>query len=82
MSFYLIFSTCVCVNFTRTQKGLKLFFKCTYMYIPEPEFVIVSGAQESIQRNQSSLCGLHGGPVCQIGLSYRPARLGIDSWAP
>jgi hypothetical protein len=24
----------------------------------------------------------HGGPVQQIGLSYRPARLGIDSWAP
>jgi hypothetical protein len=23
-----------------------------------------------------------GGPVRQIGLSYRPARLGIDSWAP
>jgi len=22
-----------------------------------------------------------GGPVLQIGLSYRPARLGIDSWA-
>ncbi len=23
-----------------------------------------------------------GGPVGQIGLSYRPIRLGIDSWAP
>jgi hypothetical protein len=23
-----------------------------------------------------------GGPVCQLGFSYRPARVGIDSWAP
>jgi hypothetical protein len=23
-----------------------------------------------------------GGPVRQIGLSYQPARLGIDSWGP
>ncbi len=23
-----------------------------------------------------------GGPVAQIGLLYRPTRLGIDSWAP
>ncbi len=23
----------------------------------------------------------HGGPVRQLGLSCRPARLGIDSWA-
>jgi hypothetical protein len=23
-----------------------------------------------------------GGPVRQIGLLHRPARLGIDSWAP
>jgi hypothetical protein len=24
----------------------------------------------------------HGGPVWQIGFSYRPGKLGIDSWAP
>jgi hypothetical protein len=43
---------------------------------PEPVFLNVYGAQESIPRNR--FCQ----PELQIGLSYRPARLGIDSWAP
>jgi hypothetical protein len=45
--------------------------------IPEPVFVNVYGAQESIPPAYVA-----GGPLRQIGLSYRPARLGIDSWAP
>ncbi len=56
-----------------------------YMFSPEPEFVNVQGDQESIPP------AYRGGPVRQIGLSYRPIRLyiglrnrflGIDSWAP
>jgi hypothetical protein len=48
----------------------------------EPVFVIVYGAQESIPRNRFRQSLLLGGPVRKIGLSYWPARLGIDSWAP
>jgi hypothetical protein len=33
--------------------------------------------------DSTSPCSLaRGGPVRQIWLLYRPARLGIDSWAP
>jgi hypothetical protein len=48
----------------------------------EPVFVIVYGAQESIPRNRFRQPMWLGGPVRKIGLSYWPARLGIDSWAP
>ncbi len=48
----------------------------------EPVFVIVYGAQESIPRNRFRQSMWLGGPVRKIGLSYWPARLGIDSWAP
>ncbi len=45
----------------------------------EPVFVNVSGAQESIAKNR-----FHqpDGPVRQIGLSYRAARMGIDFRTP
>ncbi len=51
---------------------------CTYppsplLLAPEPEFVIVEGAQESISRNGFRQPMYPGGPVRQIGLSYRPA---------
>jgi hypothetical protein len=49
---------------------------------PEPVFVNVEEAQESIPRNRFRQPVEPGGPVRQIGLSYRPARLGIDSRAP
>jgi hypothetical protein len=49
---------------------------------PEPVFVIVYGAQESIPRNQFCQPMWLGGPVRKIGLSYWTARLGIDYWAP
>jgi hypothetical protein len=39
-------------------------------------------AQESISRNRFRQPMQPGRPVRQIGLSYRPARLGMDSWAP
>ncbi len=45
--------------------------------IPEPVFVNVYGAQESIPPAYVA-----GEPLRQIWLSYRSARLGIDSWAP
>jgi hypothetical protein len=48
----------------------------------EPVFVILYGAQESIPRNRFRQPMWLGGPVRKIGLSYWPARLGIDSWAP
>ncbi len=61
----------------------------------EPEFVNFLGSQEPRARFCKRLrrTGIdsedpippamqHGGPVRQIGLSYRPVRLGIDSWAP
>jgi hypothetical protein len=48
----------------------------------EPVFVKVYGAQESIPRNRLRQPMLPDGPVRQIGLSYGPARLGIDSWTP
>jgi hypothetical protein len=35
-----------------------------------------------VPRNRFRQPMLPGGPVLQIGLSYRPTRLGIDSWAP
>ncbi len=47
----------------------------------EPVFVNVYGAQESTPRNQFRQPMQPGRPVRKIGLSYRPARLGIDSWA-
>jgi hypothetical protein len=46
--------------------------------LPEFVFVNVSGAQESIPMDRFQV----GGPVRQIGLSYRHAMLGIDAWAP
>ncbi len=52
------------------------------MVFPEPVFVNVDGAKFSIPRNRFGPPLRPGGPVLQIGLSYRPARLGIDSWAP
>jgi hypothetical protein len=48
---------------------------------PEPVFVLVYGAQESIPRNRFSQPMWLGGTVRKIGLSYWPARLGIDSCA-
>ncbi len=54
----------------------------TIRFGPEPVFVNVYGAQEPIPRNRFRQPMQPGGPVRQIGLSYRPARLGIDSWAP
>ncbi len=48
----------------------------------EPVFVNVYGAHESIPMNPFRQPMLPGGAVRKIGLSYRPARLGIDSWAP
>jgi hypothetical protein len=48
----------------------------------EAVFVNVYGAQESIPRNRFRQPMQPCGPVRQIGLSYRPTRLGIDSWAP
>jgi hypothetical protein len=42
----------------------------------EPVFVNVYGAQESIPRNRLRPAMWSGGPVRQIGLLYRPARLG------
>ncbi len=44
----------------------------------EPEFVNVEGAQESISRNQFCQPIYPDGPIRLRGLSYRPARLGID----
>ncbi len=48
----------------------------------EPVFVNVFGAREPISRNRFRQPTKPGGPVLQIGLSYRPVSLGIDSWAP
>jgi hypothetical protein len=48
----------------------------------QPLSQLFYGAQESIPRNRLLQPMLPGGPARQIGLSYRPARLGIDSWAP
>jgi hypothetical protein len=45
-------------------------------------FVIVYGAQESIPRNRSRKPVWFGVLIRKIGLTYWPARLGIDSWAP
>ncbi len=50
--------------------------------LPEPVFLNVYGAQESIPRFRFRQPMLHGGPVRKIGLLYRPVRVGIDSWAP
>jgi hypothetical protein len=47
---------------------------------PEPVFVNVYGAPESIPTTDSA--SLSGGPVRQIGLWYWTARLVIDFWAP
>jgi hypothetical protein len=49
---------------------------------PEPVFVNVYGAQELIPMDRFRQPMYTGGPVRQIGLSYRLAMLGIDSWAP
>jgi hypothetical protein len=49
--------------------------------IPEPVFVNFSGAWNRFERNQFRKPMKPGGPVQQIGLSYRP-KLGIDSWDP
>jgi hypothetical protein len=49
---------------------------------PEPVFVNVFGGQDPIPRNRFHQLMKPGGPVRLIGLSYRPARLGTDSWAP
>jgi hypothetical protein len=48
----------------------------------EPIFVNVFEAQESIPINRFSQPMKLGGPVREIGLSYWPVRLGIDSWNP
>jgi hypothetical protein len=48
----------------------------------EPMFVNVYGTQKSIPINRFRQPMSFGGPVRQIGLPYRPAWLGIDSWAP
>jgi hypothetical protein len=45
----------------------------------EPIFVHVYGAQESIP---PAYVAWRSGTTKEIGLSYRPVRLGIDSWAP
>ncbi len=52
------------------------------LYQSEPVFVNVYGAQESIPRNRFRQPLQPDGPVRKIGLSYRPARLEIDSWSP
>ncbi len=49
----------------------------------EPVFVNVYGAQKSIPRNrfrQPTLCSLAG--LYDKRVSYRPARLRIDTWSP
>ncbi len=47
----------------------------------EPIFVNdFFGAQESIPINRFRQPMKLGGPVREIGLSYWPVRLGIDSW--
>ncbi len=46
---------------------------------PEPVFVNVYGAQELIPMDRFRQPMYTGGPVRQIGLSYRLAVLGIDS---
>ncbi len=46
----------------------------------EPKFVNVSGSPGI--NSKESIPPVYGGPVRQIGFSYRSARLGIDSWAP
>ncbi len=48
----------------------------------EPVFVNVYGAQELILMDRFRKPMHTGGPVRQLGLSYRPAMRGIDSWAP
>ncbi len=48
----------------------------------EPVFIYVYGDQESILINRFRQPMQPAGPVRQLGLSYRPDRLGIDSWAP
>jgi hypothetical protein len=42
----------------------------------------VYGAQKSIPRNRFNQPMSPGGPIRQTGLPFRPARRGIDSWAP
>ncbi len=46
-------------------------------FVSEPEFVNFQGAQESIP---PAYVAWWAGTSNKIGLSYRPARLGIDSW--
>ncbi len=62
------------------SRQLFIFLLCNYCYVltpAEPVFLNVKGAQESIP--QFYVAWRAG---TQIGLSYRPARLGINSWAP
>ncbi len=47
---------------------------------PEPVFVNVYGAQESISRNHSY--GVWRAGTTSRVVVPRPAKLGIDSWAP
>ncbi len=58
--------------------SLQLDPSCEKKIFPEPVFINFEGAQESIPRSRFRQSG---GPVRQKGLSYRPTRLGIYSWA-
>ncbi len=49
---------------------------------PEPVFVNIYGAQESIPGINVTPAYVAWRADMTIGLSYQPARLGIDSWAP
>jgi hypothetical protein len=61
----------------RQQRVKNQSLVCYIIHSPEPVFVNVYGAQESILRNR-----FRSPPVRKIELSYRPARLEIDSWPP
>ncbi len=58
------------------------FYDILLKFQPEPVFVNVYGAQESIPKNRFRQPMQPDRPVRQIELSYRSARLEIDSWAP
>ncbi len=68
--------SCLAQAYWTVPRPTLLFFKSS----SAPVFVNVCGVQESIPRNRFRQPMQPGGPIRQIGLSCRPARLVIDSW--